>query len=113
MKSLSGGLHPRLAGDWSILERVVLWLDALLELAGPERRGFVLAHDVHLGPGGDSLFHLQGPVAGVDEQAAQALTLQVLRGGYGAGEDTALFARWGEVRLGPGERHHRVVLHAG
>src|SRR5262245_48960203 len=91
-----------------LLDHQICRSDPGYELAESERRRTVRTDDINVGFGRDLIFHADCPVAGVDQQPAQPLALEILRSAHGCGEypDGTILSG---MRASPRDRHHRIV----
>src|SRR5207253_5908879 len=91
---------------------VVCWANSLLEAPEAERPRLISADDGHARFWGNAAFHPQGPINGIDQQAAQSFAEQVLRGAHGGRKHPDRLAVGVLEDSGPGHRHHGSVFFA-
>ena len=77
-----------------------------------KRGWFVRSHVINVTGGADLVVQAESPVTGVDQQPAQAGTLQIHRGSHRRTDNARLLAGLAGVLFRPDERHHRLVLGA-
>src|SRR5262249_47242351 len=79
--------------------------DPLTMAADADRRRIIRAHNLDVAALGNAVFHVEAPVGGIDEEAADAFALEVAAVAHGGGEHAGLLAGRAGPALDPGDRH--------